>query len=114
GFFSSVAHSQDWQFIFDARGNLVVQIAAINATPQIIGQPQKQVVRPGEPASFSVIAADPSGVNYQWFFNGTIIPGATAEALLLTSASAPNEGLYSVVLANSSGSVTSAPAALLI
>ena len=64
---------------------------------------------PGALASFFVVAADTRGLAYQWRFNGTNISGATGDALLLNNIRATNEGLYSVVLVNNSGSVTSAP-----
>ena len=69
---------------------------------------------PGETASFSVIAADTRGLSYQWQSNGTTLAGATSGALLLTNVSSANEAQYDVVLANGSGSITSAPAALMI
>jgi uncharacterized repeat protein (TIGR02543 family) len=109
-----LASAQNSQFAFDANGNLLAQTTETSAPPQILGQPQDQVVVPGEPTSFSVVAADTRGLGYQWFFNGTIVPGATADALLILSANATNEGLYSVVLGNSSGSVTSSPAHLFL
>ncbi len=105
---------QDSKFSFDTAGNLIVETPAILGLPQIIAQPQTQVVKPGELASFSVVAKDIRGLTYQWRFNGTNVSGTTSDALLLTNVSQANEGLYSVVLSNSSGSVTSAPAMLWI
>ena len=61
-----------------------------------------------------MVVADARGVTFQWKFNGTDIPGATGDSLLLTNVSAANEGQYSVVVTNSAGSVTSAPAALML
>jgi hypothetical protein len=51
-------------------------------------------------------------VTYQWRFKGANIGGATTDSLLLTNVTAAGEGNYSAVIANSSGSVTSAPAML--
>jgi hypothetical protein len=63
-------------------------------------------------ASFAVQAEGLPPPTYQWCFNASPIPGATGATLLLTSLQRRNAGLYSVVVANSSGSVTSAPALL--
>ncbi len=111
---AGAASGQNTQFAFDANGNLLAWTGESIASPKIVAQPQTQVVRPGEFASFSVVAANTRGLAYQWQFNGTNLPGATNDALLLTNVGALAEGLYSVVLANSSGSVTSAPAALFL
>jgi len=111
---AGVAFGQPTQFTFDPNGNLLVQSAATLAPPQILAQPQPQVLEPGELASFFVVAANTRGLAYQWRFNDTNLSGATSDALLRTNVSGANEGQYSVVLSNSSGSVTSAPAALMI
>ncbi|MSU61692.1 MAG: hypothetical protein EXS31_04720 [Pedosphaera sp.] len=109
-----VANGQESQFAFDPNGNLVNQTSAIVAPPEILSHPQPQVVVPHGLASFFVIAANTRGLGYQWRFNGTNINGATSDSLLLQNVGVTNEGPYSVVLVNSSGSVTSAPAALLL
>ena len=108
------AHGQGWQVDFDANGNLLSQSAENLLPPQILTQPQPQVVGPGELASFLILVADTRALTYQWRFNNTDLAGATTDDLLLTNVGATNEGLYSVVLINSSGSVTSAPAALML
>src|SRR5665213_2379966 len=108
------AYGQDWQFGFDPAGNLATQTTESSSPPQILAQPQRQIIVSGEAASFFVVVADPSGISYQWRFNGTNISGASQDTLLLQNVGATNEGSYSVVLLNSSGSITSAPAALLI
>ncbi len=112
---ATFAHAQNSQFFFDPNGNLLVQKAEISAPPQILGQPQNRVVMPGESASFFVVAADTRALTYQWRFNGIPLGGsATNDALLLQNVGTNNEGQYSVVLTNPSGSVTSAPALLMI
>jgi hypothetical protein len=111
---TTLAHAQDSQFSFDANGNLTARTAAITVPPQILGQPQNQVVAPGESASFSVVAADTGGLSYQWRFNGLDIIGAIGGTLLLHDVSTNDEGQYTVVLTNPSGNVTSAPATLMI
>ena len=63
--------------------------------------------------TFSVVVADAQAVTFQWKFNGTDIPGAT-DSLLLTNVGPGNEGQYAVVVTNSAGSVTSAPAGLML
>jgi len=106
--------AQEWQFAFDASGNFLAQSPTTLLPPKILAQPQIQVAQPGALASFFVVAADTRQLTYQWRFNGTNISGATNDALLLQNVGATSEGQYTVVLANSSGSVTSAPAALML
>ncbi len=53
--------------------------------------------------SVSTVALQP--VTFQWFLNGTLIPGATASAYATT-----DTGSYTVVVTTSAGSVTSDPA----
>src|ERR1051325_3733988 len=111
---ATFARAQPSQFLFDPNGNLTAEMADSSAPPQIIGQPQIQIVAAHESAAFSVIVADPRNLTYQWRFNGTDIASETGVSLLLDNVSASNEGQYQVVLTNPSGSVTSAPAMLWI
>lgn len=102
------------KYSFDDSGNITSQTTGNVLLPQITGQPAKQIAAPGEIVSFSIVIADARAVTFQWQFNGTDIPGATGDSLLIPNVSAANEGQYSVVITNSAGSVTSAPAALLL
>ncbi|HEX4262948.1 MAG TPA: LamG-like jellyroll fold domain-containing protein [Verrucomicrobiae bacterium] len=111
--FVASGHAQS-QFQFDTNGNLLVQKAATSGLPLILGQPQMQVVAPGELASFFVTVADSRGLSYQWRFNGTNLPAPSADVLAFSNINATNQGVYDVVLSNSFGSVTSAPAMLWI
>ncbi len=106
--------AQVTEFTFDNSGNLSARKIVLLGVPQLISQPQIQVVTPGELASFIVVVANSFGATYQWRFNASNIPGATGDALLLTNVSAANEGQYSVVVTSSAGSVTSAPAMLMM
>jgi hypothetical protein len=62
---TTFAHAQNSQFLFDPNGNLLAQTAEVVAPPQIIGQPQNQIVAPGGAASFFVVAADTRALTYQ-------------------------------------------------
>jgi hypothetical protein len=53
-------------------------------------------------ATFTVTVVNSTAVNYQWFYNGHLIPGANAASL--TTA---NAGNYFVVVTSASGAVTS-------
>ena len=111
---TAFVHAQDSQFHFDANGNLTAQTAAASAMPEIIGQPQNRMVAPGETASFSVVVSDPRDMTYVWSHNGVPLAGVDNDSLTVLNANANNEGEYRVVLTNPSGSVTSAPALLMI
>src|SRR5262249_55378251 len=78
-FLATPAFAQDSRFLFDNNGNLVVQMGEISSPPRILGQPQGQVIEPGESASFSVVVADARGLRYQWRFNGSDMGGATGD-----------------------------------
>jgi len=105
---------QGLEFSFDLTGNLVLRGAETLAPPQILAQPQNQVVQPGFLASFSVVLADSTGCSYQWQWFGTNLLGQTADTLLIPNVVTNNQGPYSVVIANGSGSVTSSVAQLWI
>jgi len=94
-------------FQYELPGNLSAQTPETNGLPVILRQPTSQVVSAGENGSFSVLVSDARSVNYQWRFNGSDILGSTRDSALLTNVTAASEGNYSVVVANSSGSVTS-------
>ncbi|MBO61474.1 MAG: hypothetical protein CMO63_05840, partial [Verrucomicrobiales bacterium] len=77
--------------------------------PEVTTQPQDQVVTSGSWLGLSVQGVgDP--LDYQWFFNGTAVDGATRNALAFEEAAEANAGKYTVRLTNRFGSVTSLPA----
>ena len=114
GALAAPTRAQGNAFAYDASGNVVVRAAAALSPPQIVGQPLGVIAAPGESASFSVVVTDATGVTFQWRFNAANIPGATGDSLVLSNITAGDEGLYSVVVTNGSGSVTSGDAALLL
>jgi hypothetical protein len=113
-FLAGAAGAQMAQFFFDPTGNFLAEASQTAGPLQIIGQPQMQVVVPGDPASFSVLVADTSGVSYQWYFDTTPIPGATSDSLLIPNVNQANQGFYWVVVSNAFGTTASALANLYI
>ncbi len=111
---ASPVGAQDWNFTHDPSGNATARSAAVSGLPQIIGQPQPQVVAPGDLATFSVVLSNASGATFQWRFNAADIGGATSDSYVIPSVIAGNAGQYSVVVTNGTGSVPSANAALLL
>ena len=63
---------------------------------------------------FFVDAAGSGPLSYQWHLNATNVVGISDYSLIITNAQAANIGAYSVVVSNSYGSVTSAPAVLTV
>ncbi len=80
--------------------------------PTITSQPQNRAVLAGHSASFAVTASGTAPFAYTWRFEGTNLPGATANPLVIGNCQAPSAGSYDVILANPVGSVTSAVATL--
>jgi hypothetical protein len=87
---------------------------ALSPTPSITSQPTSQSRFLGTTASFSVVASGTGTLSYQWRFNGTSIPGATASTYSITSFQTTDAGTYSVVITNAFGSATSDDAILSI
>ena len=75
--------------------------------PSITAQPASQTVVSGNNTTFSVTAGGTPPLNYQWYFNGSAIAGATDANYSILGVTASNEGSYTVVITNSYGSVTS-------
>src|SRR3979411_2331991 len=74
-----------------------------------------QSVHSGQTATFSVPATGTGPLSYQWQRNGTAI-GVATSATYTTAATVPsdNGAVFTVVVSNSAGSVTSAPATLTV
>jgi hypothetical protein len=95
-------------------GNLtgvVTYLGAVSVAftaPRIVTQPSKQSVSLGakvtDVVSASTIAPP---LSYQWHFNNSEIAAATNATLILTNVQVADAGEYSVVVADTSGSVTS-------
>src|SRR6201999_2039632 len=69
----------------------------------------------GQTATFSVTATGTGPFTYQWYANGTAIPGATSSTYTTSAAGAGQSGtVYTVVVTNSQGNVTSGPATLTV
>jgi pectin methylesterase-like acyl-CoA thioesterase len=80
--------------------------------PIILNQPSSQSVSQGQAASFAVTATGVPTPACQWYQNGQPIVGATATNYAIAGAVRTNAGSYTVVVSNSSGSVTSVVATL--
>jgi hypothetical protein len=89
-----------------------VAVLTVWVLPSINAQPQSTTNIVGTTANFSANASGTPAPAYQWQFNGTDIPGATAPGLPISSVQLANAGNYTVIASNSVGSVTSSVAVL--
>lgn len=78
-----------------------------DGSPTITLQPVSEYNAGTGTAYFSVMAAGLAPLSYQWLQDGTNIDGATNSLLVLTSLSTPSPNIYSVIVTNSLGAVTS-------
>jgi hypothetical protein len=104
---------------FDLQWNPIEQASGVATLtvllqPTVSFQPQSQTAEIGSTVTLGVRASGSPPPAYQWFFNGTI-PLTTLtnqDTLLLTGVQPAQSGAYSVVVTNTIGAVTSAPAFL--
>jgi hypothetical protein len=82
---------------------LAAHVPPVITTPPV----NPGVVYEGSSFSLSVLAEGDPTLLYQWYVNGTPISGATSSTYTKTAPVAANSGIYSVVVNNSYGSITS-------
>ena len=86
---------------------LLLALSTGLSQPVITQQPTNQSVSLGANVTFQVTATGAAALSYQWRFDALDLLSATNRSLSLTNVQLPNAGDYAVVVANSSGSVTS-------
>ncbi len=109
GLYSRALTATEIQAIFDtgAGGKCTTPMS-----PYIAAEPQSRTNVVGENAVFTVVATGSRPLEFQWGFNGVPVDAATNATLTLSNLQPAQAGDYSVVVANSSGSVTSQVATL--
>ena len=90
-------------------------VTATAVAPAITTQPAAQTVTEGQSATFSVTASGTAPFTYQWKKNGTDIEGVTTSSHTTDATAIGDSGaVFTVVVTNSVGSVTSSGAALTV
>ena len=98
----------------------VLATLVISAPPAISSQPASRIRVAGQSATFSVSANGSASLTHQWRFNGIPftdgggISGATSPTLVRANLQPAAAGVYSVVIANAVGGVTSSNATLTV
>ncbi len=97
-------------------GSVTSSIASLGliGTPTIVVQPVSKDAPFGESVSFEVIATGDEPLRYQWFCNWMPISGAESNVLYLKAVKDSDNGIYRVLVSNSSGSALSDEAILSI
>lgn len=84
------------------------------AEPFFVVEPTSLVSTQAATATFRAQVRGLQSIGYQWFRNGTPVPGATNSLLTLTGLTVADAGSYSLVASNSIGQTTSDPAFLTV
>ncbi len=78
----------------------------------LLKHPSNQTAKLNQNATFSVDIQSTQSLNYQWYFNGNIINGATNSSYTISQVKLTDLGNYYVVASNNLGTVTSINASL--
>ena len=100
--------------LFGESGTIHLHISQTNTPPVVTASPQSVIASVGDNVSFSVSASGASPLTNQWRWNGASIGGATGSTFTRTNVALTNAGLYDVIVSNSGGAATSAPAVLVV
>jgi hypothetical protein len=101
-------------------GVYLMVTGVVALAPAITVQPTNVTVPYAGNAVFSVAATGLTPLNYQWLDNGVplsdggVVSGSATPTLALNGVTDNNEGNYSVIVTNASGSVTSSVATLTV
>ncbi len=109
--FTAIAGTNYYIRALGQSGSFALRLTATNA-PVIFRQPQSQTVSENESVMFGVMAGGYLPLKYQWQFNGSDLPGQTAQSLVMHYLARNRAGAYSVVVSNVSGVATSTVANL--
>jgi len=88
-------------------GSGSIRIVDDDTPPVFVTQPASQIAAEGQTVRFNVTVSGGAPLSYQWRFNGSQLPGATATALTLVSVMTNQSGAYDVVVTNRFGAITS-------
>ena len=96
-------------------GTRFIPFTGLDTPPGLHQQPTNTVVFDGNDATFNLLATNRAPLAYQWRVNNTNLPGAEARTPVYTVLSAGtnnNNEIYTCVISNVAGAITSAPVAL--
>jgi hypothetical protein len=96
--------------VTSAKARLVVTVPI---PPTLYNQPVSQTVKPGADVYFYV-GVGGTDLQFRWLRDGTAFSGGTVNPLILRGVTTNQAGRYWCQVANGSGSVTSAPATLVV
>ena len=91
-----------------------IALGQLASIPRIAQPPASLDRLEGMTATLTVTATGAATLTYQWHRGDAPIPGATAPTLAVGPLTASDAGIYRVVVANASGTVSSIPAALTV
>ncbi len=100
--------------VSDVFGSETNVSATLSMYPFILTPFTGAVIYWGTNASFSVQAWGSDPLTYQWYDNGVAIPDATNDTLTFSDIQYTNAGTYTVAVGNPLGSVTNAPAQVVV
>jgi len=101
-------------------GVLAYDIIPTEVAPEVVvgppsGQPANTTVHEGWKAIFTVTATGTAPLNYQWFRDDVLIPGATGSTYILDPVAPPDSGsVFTVEVKNTAGGLLSDPATLTV
>ena len=96
-------------------GGATLTVKSPAVAPSITAQPLSQTIAAGQTATFSATVTGTAPMSYQWQKNGAAISGATASTYQTSVTTvSDNASLFTVVVSNSAGNVTSNPATLTV
>jgi len=103
----AIADSAGQTFYIADTGNHSIRKAYYdNGKPIISTEPYSQTVLVGSNLTLSVSAAGTAPVGYQWFLNGTNLPGVTNASFTVTNVQLSDAGDYGVTATNGVGATT--------
>lgn len=85
----------------------------LGVAPTIVTQPRDSSTVPGSPVVFRVTASG-TALTYQWQKNGNNLTNETSATLTITSVKPSDSGVYTCIVKNSCGQVTSTQAKLTV
>lgn len=92
---------------------VTVTAATVSMPPVITSQPASRTNHAGTTAEFSV-GADGTGLSFWWLKNAAAVSQATNPTLVLPAVTASDAGVYSAIVSNSYGALTSSVAGLMV